>query len=134
MSNVHSVYIMKCSSYYKIGHSKNPENRCYYCKKELLKRLQQVANELGFKAAFEGTNFSDLNGHRRGFKAVQEMENVYSPWAATRFTKKEIHPMDLKSTCARYVNELIAPVRLHFETDARAKKLKEQVESFKVTR
>ena len=69
---------------------KNPENRCYYCKKELLKRLQEVANELGFKAVFEGTNFSDLNGHRPGFKAVQEMENVYSPWAATRFTKKEI--------------------------------------------
>lgn len=51
-----------------------------------------------------------------------------------KFSKKEIHPMDLKSTCAKYVNELIAPVRLHFETDLRAKELKEQVESFKVTR
>ena len=69
---------------------KNPENRCYYCKKELLKRLQEVARKLGFKAVFEGTNFSDLKDHRPGFKAVQEMENVYSPWVASRFTKKEI--------------------------------------------
>jgi uncharacterized protein len=70
--------------------SKNPENRCYYCKKELLERLRKVANELGFKAVFEGTNFSDLSDHRPGFKAVQEMENVYSPWVDTRFTKEEI--------------------------------------------
>jgi uncharacterized protein len=69
---------------------KNPENRCYYCKKELLKRLQEVARKLGFTAVFEGTNFSDLKDHRPGFKAVQEMENVYSPWVASRFTKKEI--------------------------------------------
>jgi uncharacterized protein len=69
---------------------KNPENRCYYCKKELLKRLREMANELGFKAVFEGTNFSDLSGHRPGFSAVQEMENVYSPWVASRFTKEEI--------------------------------------------
>ncbi|MBN1244095.1 ATP-dependent sacrificial sulfur transferase LarE [Candidatus Bathyarchaeota archaeon] len=75
---------------------KNPENRCYYCKKELLKRLQEVASELGFNAVFEGTNFSDLNCHRPGFRAVQEMENVYSPWAATRFTKEEIRAVAKK--------------------------------------
>jgi uncharacterized protein len=68
----------------------NPENRCYYCKKELLKSLKSLAEELGFKAVFEGTNYSDLDGHRPGFKAVKEMENVYSPWAENGFTKEEI--------------------------------------------
>jgi len=69
---------------------RNPENRCYYCKKELLSSLKSVAEKLGFKAIFEGTNFSDLSGHRPGFKAVKEMENVYSPWAENMFTKEEI--------------------------------------------
>jgi len=68
----------------------NPENRCYYCKEELLNRLVEVAKNLGFKAVFEGTNYSDLAGHRPGFKAIEEKANVYSPWAENRFTKEEI--------------------------------------------
>jgi uncharacterized protein len=69
---------------------RNPENRCYYCKKELLDCLQDLAQRLGFKAIFEGTNFSDLGGHRPGFKAVEERENVFSPWAENEFSKEEI--------------------------------------------
>jgi uncharacterized protein len=70
--------------------SRNPENRCYYCKKALLMRLKKVAETLGFKTVFEGTNFSDLTMHRPGFRAVKETENVYSPWVETEFTKEEI--------------------------------------------
>jgi uncharacterized protein len=76
--------------------SKNPENRCYYCKKALLMRLREVAEELGFKAVFEGTNFSDLTEHRPGFRAVKKMEDVYSPWVETRFTKQEIRTIAKK--------------------------------------
>jgi pyridinium-3,5-biscarboxylic acid mononucleotide sulfurtransferase len=70
--------------------SRNPENRCYYCKKELLQTLIDYAHKLGFKAVFEGTNFSDLNDHRPGFKAVQEAKDVYSPWMINKFSKDEI--------------------------------------------
>lgn len=49
-----------------------------------------MAEKLGFKAIFEGTNFSDLSGHRPGFRAVKEMDDVYSPWAENNFTKEEI--------------------------------------------
>lgn len=70
--------------------NKNPENRCYYCKKELLQTLIGYAHKLGFNAVFEGTNFSDLSDHRPGFKAVQEAQNVYSPWMANKFSKDEI--------------------------------------------
>lgn len=70
--------------------SRNPENRCYYCKKELLTTMQQFATKLGFKTVFEGTNYSDLNEHRPGFKAVQETAGVYSPWVAAQFSKEEI--------------------------------------------
>jgi uncharacterized protein len=83
-------YVVKTDELSNENFSKNPENRCYYCKKELLQRLQGVADKLGFKTVFEGTNFSELTGHRPGFRAVEERENVYSPWAANRFTKEDI--------------------------------------------
>jgi pyridinium-3,5-biscarboxylic acid mononucleotide sulfurtransferase len=70
--------------------SRNPENRCYYCKKELLTQLLKVADHIGFKAVFEGTNFSDLSEHRPGFQAIKELPNVYSPWFESKFTKDEI--------------------------------------------
>jgi uncharacterized protein len=70
--------------------AKNPENRCYFCKKELLQTLVSFANERGFQTVFEGTNLSDLKDHRPGFKAVQEVKDVYSPWMINGFTKGEI--------------------------------------------
>jgi len=84
------LYIVETDELSNENFSQNPENRCYYCKKELLKHLLSSAANLGFKAVFEGTNFSDLNEHRPGFKAVKETENVYSPWAENQFTKEEI--------------------------------------------
>jgi len=69
---------------------KNPPNRCYYCKKELLQKILTFAHSQGFRAVFEGTNHSDLQGHRPGYQAVQETQDVYSPWTACQFTKTEI--------------------------------------------
>jgi tyrosyl-tRNA synthetase len=60
------------------------------------------------------------------FSSMKELEHAYA--------EGKIHPLDLKKTCAHYVNELVEPVRKHFETNAHAKKLKEQVDSFQVTR
>jgi uncharacterized protein len=76
--------------------ARNPENRCYYCKKELLNRLRGFADDLGFEAIFEGTNFSDLSGHRPGFKAIRERKNVFSPWAENEFRKEEIRALAQK--------------------------------------
>ena len=50
------------------------------------------------------------------------------------FQEGKIHPLDLKKTTAYYINELIQPVREHFEKDKKAKALKELVESYKITR
>jgi uncharacterized protein len=76
--------------------NKNPENRCYYCKKELLEAMLKKANELNFRAVFEGTNYSDLADHRPGFEAVKEKKNIYSPWFETGFTKDEIRELAKK--------------------------------------
>jgi len=87
---------------------KNPENRCYYCKKELLDTLQSFAQKLGFKTVFEGTNLSDLSGHRPGFNAVKEKENVFSPWAENGFTKKEIRALAQKLGLSIYDKPALA--------------------------
>ncbi len=85
-----ALHVVKTDELSDENFSRNPENRCYYCKKELLTTLQGKASQLGFKAVFEGTNFSDLNEHRPGFKAVKELDSVYSPWVEAGFTKEEI--------------------------------------------
>jgi len=87
------LYVIETNELMNEKFSRNPENRCYYCKKELLKQLQKTAEEMGFKAVFEGTNLSDLTEHRPGFKAVKEAGNVYSPWVETQFTKEEIRAL-----------------------------------------
>lgn len=59
------------------------------------------------------------------FKNYKELEEV--------FAKKQLHPMDLKAAVSDKINELLVPVRKHFEK-GKAKELFEQVKSFQVTR
>lgn len=60
------------------------------------------------------------------FKKYAELEKC--------FAEKQVHPMDLKTTLSKLLDQLIEPVRRHFEEDPEAKKLLEQVRSFQVTR
>jgi pyridinium-3,5-biscarboxylic acid mononucleotide sulfurtransferase len=84
------LYVVETNELENPDFNRNPENRCYFCKKELLQTLIIFANKTGFKTVFEGTNFSDLTDHRPGFKAVQEVKDVYSPWMINGFSKTEI--------------------------------------------
>jgi pyridinium-3,5-biscarboxylic acid mononucleotide sulfurtransferase len=104
---------------------RNPENRCYFCKKELLKNLVDFTNALGFKAVFEGTNFSDLNDHRPGFKAVQEAKNVYSPWMTNKFTKDEIRQVAKQMKLSVHDKPALACLasRIPFNSEITAQKL-----------
>jgi tyrosyl-tRNA synthetase len=60
------------------------------------------------------------------YNSYKELEEDYG------FGK--VHPQDLKTTVARYVNEMIQPVREHFERDPYAKELLDKVKSYQVTR
>lgn len=60
------------------------------------------------------------------FKTFKELEET--------FAKKELHPQDLKVSVVKYIDQLLQPVRKHFEENEEAKKLLEQVKSFQVTR
>ena len=65
-------------------------------------------------------------GGNLSFKTFTEMEKTFSD--------KQVHPMDLKATLSKLLDQLIEPVRRHFEDNVEAKKLLEQVKSFQVTR
>ena len=58
--------------------------------------------------------------------SYQELQSLYQ--------ENKIHPQDLKKSVANYLNQFLAPVRDHFENDNEAKKLKEEVESYTITR
>lgn len=59
-------------------------------------------------------------------ESYKELENLYS--------SGKLHPADLKAAVAAEINKLLEPVRKHFATNAKARKLAEQVKSFEVTR
>lgn len=50
------------------------------------------------------------------------------------FVEKKLHPMDLKNSAANYIDQLLEPVRHHFETDPKAKELLEKVNGYNITR
>ena len=50
------------------------------------------------------------------------------------FVEKKLHPMDLKQTVIKKLNQLIEPVRRHFQEDKKAKELLKKVKSFQITR
>ena len=52
---------------------------------------------------------------------------------AADFSEGKLHPGDLKPAVAKTLNELIEPVRRHFETDPEAKALIAKIKSFKPT-
>jgi len=53
---------------------------------------------------------------------------------ADHYKAGKLHAMDLKGAIAIYINELIKPVRNHFEKNKTARELKKQVDSFQITR
>ncbi len=75
--------------------AKNPVDRCYYCKKGLIRELKKIAEQRSINTIIEGTNFSDLKAHRPGHRAVTE-EGIYNPYVEFRVTKEEIRGMARK--------------------------------------
>ncbi|WP_188020409.1 hypothetical protein [Deferribacter autotrophicus] len=66
---------------------KNPKDKCYYCKKEVLKTLTVIKDKYGLDIIFDGTNTDDLKDYRPGMKALHEY-SVRSPLLENNFGKK----------------------------------------------
>lgn len=105
---------------------KNTPERCYFCKKNILSAIIEIAEKRGYDAVFEGTNASDLKGHRPGYRAVLEFKNVYSPWAEFGITKDEIRLIARSMGFSFYNKPSLACLasRIPFGTEIDENKLK----------
>lgn len=74
------------------GVMENPENRCYRCKRELLRRFCQAAWENGVTEVLEGSNLDDLGDDRPGLQALAE-STVQSPLRDAGFTKRDVREL-----------------------------------------
>ncbi len=67
----------------------NPVNRCYYCKKELFKRLNAIKKRYAMEHVVDGTNLDDIKDIRHGSLAAAE-EGVKRPLLESKITKDDI--------------------------------------------
>ena len=74
---------------------KNPPDRCYHCKKLLMKEIQVVAEHHGIKTIADGSNMDDLSDYRPGSKAAKEL-GIIHPFIDTQITKQEIRELAKK--------------------------------------
>lgn len=74
------------------GFSKNPPNRCYYCKKELFRELKNLAQKKEIPYIVEGSTLDDEKDHRPGRRAIQEL-GIRSPLKEAMFTKAEVREL-----------------------------------------
>jgi len=86
-----------------------------YCKYILFESFEEIKIER-----------PDKFGGNKSYKTYKELEADYA--------SKALHPMDLKSTVIQKLDELLTPVRRHFEENPEAAALLKQVQSFQVTR
>jgi uncharacterized protein len=72
--------------------SDNPPDRCYYCKKELLQKIQQIAQERHLNAVLDGSNADDTFDYRPGARARSEL-GIQSPLKEVGLSKQEIRQL-----------------------------------------
>ena len=72
--------------------SHNPQDRCYWCKRELFSQLSAIAKKNGMSYIIDGTNYDDRRDFRPGRRAAREF-GVRSPLAEVRLTKREIRQL-----------------------------------------
>jgi len=75
--------------------TRNPPNRCYFCKRELFSLLKSIAKKEGCKSVVEASNRDDEKDFRPGLKALKEL-GIRSPLREAGFSKKEIRQLSKK--------------------------------------
>ena len=70
-------------------YSKNPENRCYFCKEHLFHDLQSIKEKYPDFDVLSGTNYDDLGDYRPGLQAAAKYK-VLSPMVDCNLSKDEL--------------------------------------------
>jgi len=74
----------------------NAGDRCYYCKDELFKVLDELAKERGFAAVAYGVNADDTSDFRPGHRAAAE-HRVLAPLLEANMNKAEIRALSQRA-------------------------------------
>lgn len=81
-------FILEFNDYTLPCFKNNPPDRCYYCKKEILSRIINVAANEGITTIVDGSNMDDLCDYRPGRRALTEL-HIKSPLLEAGMTKKD---------------------------------------------
>ena len=72
--------------------ARNPPDRCYWCKRELLGALRSMAARERIAAVAVGSQIDDLGDYRPGERAVREMRAA-SPLREAGFSKRDVRAL-----------------------------------------
>jgi len=92
-----------------------------YCKYIVFEKVDDLPAQAGMTI-----ERPDKYGGTITYKNYDQLEKDY--------VAKKLFPLDLKNALAKYLDKFLQPVREHFAKNTEAKKLKELVESYAVTR
>jgi uncharacterized protein len=70
----------------------NPQDRCYYCKDELLDLARPLADRLGLHEVLLGTNTDDLGDYRPGLQAARD-HGARQPLVDAALSKAEVREL-----------------------------------------
>ena len=87
--------IIKTSEFKNKNFIKNTPNRCFYCKGELFKKIEDIRKKLNYNVIFDGANYNDLFDFRPGEKA-KKLYSIVSPLKEVKLTKEEIRRLSKK--------------------------------------
>ena len=82
-------HVINCSELDSPEFCQNSPERCYICKKELFRRIGELAQELNVKHIVDGSNLDDIDDYRPGIKALNEL-GIKSPLLDAGLTKEDI--------------------------------------------
>jgi uncharacterized protein len=105
---------------------KNPENKCYICKKDRFSGLVELSKQKGYNYVLDGGNIDDHTDYRPGIKANQEL-GVRSPLTEAGFSKQEIRALSKKLNLATWNKPSYACLasRIPYHSPITAKKLRQ---------
>lgn len=86
---------------------RNPQDRCYWCKRSLFATLKETALSRGFRHVLDGTNADDARHFRPGQQALSEL-GILSPLKEFGMTKRDVREL-AQEICPQVADKPAAP-------------------------
>ncbi|MES0362823.1 MAG: ATP-dependent sacrificial sulfur transferase LarE [Desulfobacteria bacterium] len=115
----------------------NEPDRCYHCKKALFEKLLEIAKEKGIKHVAHAANMDDLEDHRPGLQAAEEL-GIMAPLLEAGLIKEDIRLLSKEMGLSQWDKPAMACLasRIPYGSPVTVEKLKmiEEAEAFLLER